>query len=169
LLAVYKANGEHLLESGGRPVCGTVLHQSLDDLILTLSECFWIFFIEWDRYVPEEFVCLGLALLCLGMMRWGTSLFFFLKQTLVLDFLLFFLSPFFFLFFSFCNAFFYYQTSFDPKKQKHSVVNCQGWFDDCQVCIVFHFNTFLSLPFLQWQKKSIKNPGIFSSATTPLL
>ena len=36
-LVVYKANREHLLESGGRPVCRTVAHQSLDDLILSLS------------------------------------------------------------------------------------------------------------------------------------
>lgn len=46
-LVVYKANREHLLESGGRPVCRTVPHQSLDDLILSLSLSVLCFFIFW--------------------------------------------------------------------------------------------------------------------------
>lgn len=45
LLVVHKANREHLLESGGRPVCRTVAHQSLDDLILSLL----MFFESFDR------------------------------------------------------------------------------------------------------------------------
>lgn len=45
LLVVHKANREHLLESGGRPVCRTVAHQSLDDLILSLLK----FFESFDR------------------------------------------------------------------------------------------------------------------------
>ena len=138
-LVVYKLNGEHLLESGGRPVCRTVAHQSLDDLILSLSLSLslLLFFFFW--IFDQMGSGLQRSLFGLGYDDVGHHfIFIFIFKKIILVLFLNFLFVNFFcfvwtLFLFLWVSIFDQNTALSIFFAQHNTNRCVGCFDDCRL------------------------------------